>query len=67
LTTPLRTFLNIKYDETDNQFPHLNKGANVDNFLAELVQESEYRKNFIAEFGNYLDQFGLKIEPITNA
>lgn len=54
----LRDFLGIKNDKTE--FPHENKGANTQEFITNLFNETEYQKKYTEELSEYLKKFGIQ-------
>ena len=44
----LREFLGIESDDNEN-FPHVNKGADVLNFVADMYSTSPYRDGYIKD------------------
>ena len=44
----MREFLGIESDDNEN-FPHVNKGADVLNFVADMYSTSPYRDGYIKD------------------
>jgi len=55
----LREYLGVKSSETE--FPHENKGADAQQFLLELFDDTEYKKQYTKELSEYLKKFGLEV------
>jgi len=61
----LREFLGIPNTDGD-EFPHANQRSNADTFIENLFAESEYRKRYIKDLTDYLNNYGLTVTEIKN-
>jgi len=58
---PLRKFLGLPQIDQDDDFPHANKRSNAATIFEELFVKSEYRKRYVKDLNDYLNNFGLSV------
>ena len=54
----LREFLEIEGD-TNDTFPHENKGGDVDTFVSTLWDKSKYQEGYEQDLKEYLEKYGI--------